>query len=345
MQSYCKDFKLEIDYNKEKMDNITISDKVSLSLQPTNLRTYMLRIKNGFSGERSIVLPNMIRHICENDEFLRQLYITDIGYYPHAMYHYRERPEGVAQYILIYCMKGSGWYEVAGNRHVIRSNQFVIIPRGMPHVYASNNQDPWTIYWIHFTGQMAHCFGEGQLEPKEIAPGTNSRINLRNDIFEDIFLTLSDNYSLENLRYASSLLYAFLASLCYLKQFRHYNPQQERIDTTDIVTMAVRYMKENIEKQLTLQQLCDYIGYSVSQFSLIFRKSIGQSPLNYFNRLKVNRACQLLETTDLKINQICTMVGIDDCYYFSRVFTKIVGVSPKKYRQTIAEKNSDSTSE
>ena len=66
---------------------------------------------------------------------------------------------------------------------------------------------------------------------------------------------------------------------------------------------------------------------------------------NYFNRLKVNRACQLLETTDLKVNQICTMVGIDDSYHFSRVFTKIVGVSPKKYRQTIAEKNSDSTSE
>ena len=109
--------------------------------------------------------------------------------------------------------------------------------------------------------------------------------------------------------------------------------------------MAVRYMKENIEKQLTLQQLCDYIGYSVSQFSLIFRKRIGQSPLNYFNWLKVNRACQLLETTDLKVNQICTMVGIDDSYYFSRVFTKIVGVSPKKYRQTIAEKDSDSTSE
>ena len=137
---------------------------------------------------------------------------------------------------------------------------------------------------MHFTGQMAHCFGEYHLEPKEIAPGSNSRINLRNDIFEDIFLTLSDNYSLENLRYASSLLYTFLASLCYLKQFRRYNTQQERIDTTDIVTMAVRYMNENIEKQLTLQQLCDYIGYSVSQFSLIFRKSIGQSPLNYFNR-------------------------------------------------------------
>ncbi|HCJ47080.1 MAG TPA: hypothetical protein DHV83_05925 [Prevotella sp.] len=112
------------------------------------------------------------------------------------------------------------------------------------------------------------------------------------------------------MRYASSLLYTFLASLCYLKQFRHYNAQQERIDTTDIVTMAVRYMKEN-----------------------------------YFNRLKVNRACQLLGTTGLKINQICTMVGIDDSYYFSRVFTKIVGVSPKKYRQTIAEKNSDFTSE
>lgn len=292
----------------------------------------MLRIKDGFSGERSIALPNMIRHICETDEYLRQLYITDIGYYPHAMYHYRERPQGSAQYILIYCMNGSGWYEVDGKRHAISSNQFVIIPRSTPHVYASNNQDPWTIYWLHFAGTMAHNFGEGHMTPKEIAPGINSRIYLRNDIFEDLFLTLSDSYSLDNLRFASSLLYTFLASFCYLKQFRHYNTQQERIDTKDVVTMAVRYMNENIEKQLTLAQLSDYIGYSVSQFSLVFRKSIGQSPLSYFNRLKINRACQLLETTDLKVNQICTMVGIDDSYYFSRLFTKIVGVSPKKYR-------------
>ena len=61
----------------------------------------MPKIKEGFIGERSIVLPEMIKQLSESDTFLKQLHITDIGYYPHAMYHYRERPNGVAQYILI----------------------------------------------------------------------------------------------------------------------------------------------------------------------------------------------------------------------------------------------------
>jgi AraC-like DNA-binding protein len=297
---------------------------------PTSNR---LKLRSGFLGERSIVLPDMIQRRCEEDTFLNQLYITDIGYYPHAVYHYRERPVGVGQYILIYCIKGRGWYSIRNQRYEVKGNQWFIIPHNEPHVYASNNEDPWTIYWVHFTGQMAPFYATGHHKPTDIPSGITARISDRISIFEEIFLTLSDNYSLDNLRYASSLLYAFLATFRYLANFRKYNAQSNRINPNDIVGMAVRYMNENIEKPLTLAEISDYIGYSTSQFSLIFRNSTGRSPLNYFNMLKIQRACQLLENTDMKINQLCSKVGIDDSYYFSRLFTKIVGVSPKKYRQ------------
>lgn len=218
------------------------------------------KIQDGFSGERSIVLPEMIRQACGNDEFLSQLYITDIGYYPHAMHHYRERRQGVGQHILIYCVKGSGWCRVDNRHYDVGENQWFIIPQGTPHVYASNNDDPWTIYWIHFTGAMATFFGDNCRQPTAISPGTTSRIADRNNLFEDIFLTLSDNYSTDNLRYASSLLYHFLATFRYLKLFRKHNSKQERIDTTDVVNMAVRFMDENLEKQLTLATIAN--GFS-----------------------------------------------------------------------------------
>lgn len=227
----------------------------------------------------------------------------------------------------------SGWYSVFGKRYEIKEQQYFVIPQGEPHVYASNNDDPWTIYWIHFTGAMAPFFGDNCYTPTDITMAKISRVADRNNIFEEIFLTLSDNYSLDNLRYASSLLYGFLASFKYIKQFRNYNAQDARLANNDIVSAAVRYMNENIEKQLTLTQIADYIGYSTSQFSLIFKMKTGHSPLNYFNMLKVQRACKFLETTDLKINQICSKVGIDDSYYFSRLFSKTVGISPKQYRK------------
>lgn len=293
----------------------------------------MPKLKEGFTGEQSIVLPEMIQRLSDSDIFLQQLHITDIGYYPHAMYHYRERPNGVKQYILIYCVKGSGWYSVLGKRHEIKEQQYFIIPQGEPHVYASNNDDPCTIYWVHFTGTMASFFGDNCYTPTNITTAKTSRIADRNSIFEEIFLTLSDNYGIDNLRYASSLLYGFLASFKYIKQFRNYNTLNARLANNDIVSAAVRFMNENIEKQLTLSQIADYIGYSTSQFSLIFKIKTGHSPLNYFNMLKVQRACKFLETTDLKINQICSKVGIDDSYYFSRLFSKTIGISPKQYRK------------
>jgi len=294
----------------------------------------MLKLSDGFAGERSIVLPEMIREMEAADPFVSQLYITDMGYYPHAAYHFRERPAGVEQYILIYCVKGKGHYKLYDKEYQVGENQFFIIPKGTPHQYGSDNDNPWTIYWLHFAGAQAACFGEDYQLPTTILPGVTSRITDRNDIFEEIFLTLSDNYSIDNLRYCTSLLYGYLASFKFCQLFRKYNCSDSRIDNTDLVNGALHYMLENVEKQLSLRELAAYIGYSVSQFSAVFKIKTGRSPLNYFNLLKIQRACKLLEETNMKINQISCKVGIDDSYYFSRLFTKIVGVSPKYYRQS-----------
>ncbi len=97
--------------------------------------------------------------------------------------------------------------------------------------------------------------------------------------------------------------------------------------------ITVHYMKENIGKKVTLQELADNLGYSASHFSAIFTQRMGNSPLNYFNQLKIQKACQLLDFTDMKINQVCFKVGIEDNFYFSRLFRKIMGMSPQAYKQ------------
>ena len=71
-----------------------------------------------------------------------------------------------------------------------------------------------------------------------------------------------------------------------------------------------------------------------SIMSGLFKKKTGHSPLTYFNLLKIQQSCQLLDTTDMKINQICYKIGIEDTYYFSRLFSKIMGMSPREYRKS-----------
>lgn len=303
----------------------------------------MLKLHDGFIGERSIILPAMILKTCEEHPLLRRLHITDIGYYPHAMYHYRERANGVGQYILIYCQKGCGWFTVNGQHFDVRAGQWFVIPAGMPHAYASDNNNPWTIYWVHFTGEDAPAYGDGCLTPKEINACPSSRIADRNALFEELFKALSDSRSTESLLYASSLLHTYLASFRYLSAYRKCSLISDNAEGNDIVTMAVRYMHENLERSLTLADICHFTGYGQSQISLLFRNKTGQSPINYFNKLRMQQACKLLETTDMKINQICSKVGIDDCYYFSRLFTKTVGIPPKLYRQRSCPPNLRST--
>ena len=292
----------------------------------------MKKRKDGFSGERSIVLPQMVIDIEKADPLASSLYLTDIGYYPHAAHHYRERSKPIAQHVLIYCAEGAGSYRIGNMQQQVRANQFFILPAGKPHTYAADPDNPWTIYWVHFMGTHSHIYAQGAGQPQDVRPNVNSRISERNNIFEEIFNTLYQGYSLENLRYVSSLLHYYLASMRYLMQFRQAGHKPEK-DNENVVTASIHYMQENIEKRISLQDIADYTGYSLSHFSTLFRQQTGQSPLNYLNQMKMQKACDMLRSSDIKINQLCFKVGIDDCYYFSRLFTKIMGMSPKAYRQ------------
>lgn len=291
----------------------------------------MIKRKEGFSGERALVLPQSVVQEMTKDAYFSVLHITDIGYYPKAYHHFRDRQEPVNQYVLIYCIEGSGWFKQGSNEYTVRENQYFILPAGQPHSYGADETNPWTIYWIHFKGKYASVFAKNQEKPIDIKPGLNSRISDRIELFEEIFRTLEMGYSYENLLYACTVFHHYLGTLHYKHQYR--NARQKELQKYDIIAAAIHYMKENLEKRLSLDEIAGHIGYSASYFSVVFNKRTGYSPLTYFNQLKIQQACKLLDFTDMKINQICYKIGIEDEYYFSRLFSKIMGMSPRSYRK------------
>lgn len=293
----------------------------------------MIRLKDGFSGERALVLPQITVKMMEDDPLLSMLHITDIGYYPKAHHHYRERKEPINQYVFIYCIDGKGHYRVGGQEHTVVENQYFILPAGIPHVYAADEKNPWTIYWIHFKGAMASYYAGTVLYPMDILPEKDSRISDRIQLFEEMFNTLRSGLGIENLRYVSSLFHYYLGSLRYIHQFRKANTSKKAEDG-NVVNGVIHFMKENLEKRLTLNELAEKVDYSPSHFSMLFKKCTGYAPLAYFNLMKIQEACSMLDTTNMKINQICYKVGMDDAYYFSRLFTKMMGMSPSEYRET-----------
>ena len=288
-----------------------------------------MKKEEGFPGQISFVIPERILGLVKENPLSSDLYITDIGYYPEARFHFRERPAGTAQFILIYCLSGKGEIWLNNNLHELSADHYFIIPAGMPHSYRSDERDPWSIYWIHFAGKKAACYSRFACQAQSIERIKASRINDRLDLFSEIFRNLDRGFSLEALEYVNLSLPHLLASFTHLNQFRLVKEPGEN----DPVTQSINFMLDHLTRKLKLEEIAAETGLSVSHFSRIFRTRTGHSPIDYFIQLKVQRACRLLDNSGWMIADVARELGFDDQFYFSRVFRKVMGMSPAEYRK------------
>lgn len=291
----------------------------------------MAKIKEGFKGERLISLPEELLTSYRREPLISNLYVRKIGFFPRVKYHFVQKEKGCEYAMLIYCTEGKGWYRILGKQYDVRKHQYIIIPPGIPYSFGADEEDPWTIYWLHFQGKLQDQFLPSHPVPVSILPNENSRLQDRLQLFEEIYSSFSMGYIKEYMIYSSMCLYPFLSSFVYLEQFRHIMiPSQKEYP---FISRVVHYMRENVQQDMTLKQLASYFKYSPSHFSALFQKETGVSPMNYFTRLKIQKACEYIELTNLKLNEIATKLGFEEAAYFSRIFTKVMGISPSAYRR------------
>ena len=288
-----------------------------------------MKKEDGFPGQVSFVLPEKITGLSRENPLNSDLYLTDIGYYPQASHHFRERPGGCAQYILIYCVEGRGEIRLGEILYVVPADHFFIIPAGMPHSYHSDEQHPWSIYWIHFSGAKAGLFARASCCPVPVDRSKFSRISERLSLFSDIFRNLDRGFSIETLEYVNLCLNYLLASFTHLSQFREIR----KADENDPVAISINYMLENIGRKLRLGDLAFEVSLSGSHYSRLFQTRTGHSPIDYFIQLKIQRACRLLDNSGWLIADVSREAGFGDQFYFSRVFRKVMGMSPAEYRK------------
>ncbi|QEM03430.1 AraC family transcriptional regulator [Mucilaginibacter rubeus] len=295
-----------------------------------------LRKRDGFDGQRLIVIPKkIVSDFLIDDPITRQVYITDIGYYPRALFHYAQRSQGINQHIIIYCTDGYGWIDINKKRIQIAPSQFIAIPANTPHAYGADEKNPWSIYWAHFKGENARFITDLIVEKQESFKPQLTYSAERIKIFDDIYYNLEKGYGEDTLRYANMSFYHFLSSMIYTEQFNW----EKKEPSTDTVESVINFMQDNIEKIVTLKEMADHSQMSVTYFCKIFKKKTGHTPMEYFNYLKIQKACQYLSFTAMSVKELAFRIGIHDQYYFSRMFSRLMGTSPSDYRKRLSESN------
>lgn len=99
------------------------------------------------------------------------------------------------------------------------------------------------------------------------------------------------------------------------------------------LTMAQEYIMEHYAENLSLGSVAEVLGISPGYFSTIFSKNLQCGFVDYLNQVRIDRACAYLEQNYLKTYEIAYKVGFNDEKYFSKVFKKIKGISPKEYKE------------
>jgi len=288
------------------------------------------RKADGFEQQKMIVLTqDQIKTMLQH-RLLQELYVTDLGYFPNALHHYRERPQGNEGYIIIYCANGKGRLSINEHeKYHIASNDLVIIPSGTPHQYEANETQPWSIYWFHIGGNaVGELFQTSELA-SYVQPLQAGDAEAFIRTFHTCYDLLSSRINVQGLIHVSHAL-RFLISQIGLSQKMIKDEKTEAY-----LESAILYMQQRIEQQLSLSELASHIGISRQHLNHIFRKSSETTPIYFFLSLKMQRAWQMLDLTDLSVKEVSTAIGIDDPFYFSRLFKKIIGVSPKSYRNQL----------
>ncbi|MDX1936813.1 MAG: AraC family transcriptional regulator [Flavihumibacter sp.] len=280
-------------------------------------------------GRQRIEIPRAIlKSRIQNSLLLKHLHIASIGYYPKAKDHYTYRKKGLSENFIFYCVDGHGWYKIGDQRYEVGPNEFFILPQHQEHAYASSDENPWSIYWIHFGGDALPELNKIHAVQKNFKPTHIKTGGEIISIFTKIYKTLQLGYSIDNLLFANMCLTHFLTLFVY--NDRHFETTD--LSKLDCVDSAILFMQEHINENISLSDLSKHYNYSVSRFSNLFKQKTGYAPIDYFLQMKMQKACQQLDFTHQSVKEISFNMGFDDPYYFSKRFKTIIGVSPKQYR-------------
>lgn len=235
------------------------------------------------------------------------------------------RPAGRLDYHIVYLKGGRCVVEYQGVQEALQSGEFVLYPPGEPQRYVYLKEEHPEALWVHFTGQ---CIPE-ILRENQLTDGGIYHMDYTAE-FEEIFARMIREYQMrrQGFRgYMAGLLVQLAAA--YGRSSAEANTSQAGQYAR--LAPVIEQIHNHYHQPVDLEAYAALCGLSKSRFVHVFKETVGISPYHYQLNIRLERARELLCSSDLNVSEVGAAVGYGDPLYFSRLFKQYMGCSPAMY--------------
>jgi AraC-like DNA-binding protein len=232
-------------------------------------------------------------------------------------------------YLIQFVGKGKGTYTVGDKSYPLKKNDgFLVLPDQI-YMHQADGEDPWSIYWVGFSGKMAKYF----LDKANLNKNNMVFHFPEGNILESHFENLYDKIRAPQYPETIALAYFYLI-LGAITEYR--NAAEKKVLHLSHLQKAITFINMHIHNKLSVADITDYLSLDPSQVYRLFKSELGMSPKNYLIKVKIEKACELIGKSDLNFGEISNLLGFEYVSHFYKIFKKIVGVTPTEYKKSLS---------
>ncbi|MDO5136386.1 MAG: AraC family transcriptional regulator [Eubacteriales bacterium] len=247
---------------------------------------------------------------------------------------HRFGPNQRRSYVIHVVLEGKGTLELDGMKYYLKPGSAFLLQPGVTAWYEADDKDPWTYCWIGFEGLLADesmsNAGFSRKNPVRV-------IGCKSEVDQIITQMLAAHeLSWKDYLKRNSLLFLLFATLAedYQSTISVEKVKSDYNGFASVyVRQAIEYMNNNYGKRIRIGELADFLGVNRCYLSECFKQHVGISPQEYLQKIRMEKAMQLLQRTDFSVNKVANTVGYQDQLAFSKAFRKYSGRSPMKYKE------------
>lgn len=237
---------------------------------------------------------------------------------------------------LHFVLYGRGMLLANGEKVSLSKGDVFLLFKDEEYEYYPDPIDPWSYIWVDFHSNdavrlMESC-GLSPEKPYIHLSNLSGTMGLLKSLYESF--DASKIQQVECMAYFLQLLSELMKNADRKRAAGEYSTVKQR-HIRNIIT----YINNNFRLPLSVQDIASQNHISVSRMMVLFAELVGISPTAYLNKYRVSMACELLKNSSAPIGEVAIAVGVDDQLYFSRMFKKWKGVSPREYRTRVSRED------